>query len=44
MENLYNSLYDSLDDGNNNIDLINIIEKISGNHDVNAQSKYYNID
>ena len=45
MESLYNSLYDSLgDDGNNNSDLFNIIEKFSGNHDINAQSRYFNIE
>lgn len=45
MENLYNSLFDLLDDdGNDNSDLINIIGKISGNNDINAQSMYFNID
>lgn len=46
MENLYFSLYDLLndDDNNDNSEFIDTIGKISGNHDINAQSKYYNID
>lgn len=32
------------DDGNNNSYLIDIIEKNSGNHDINAQSRYFNIE
>lgn len=43
MENLYKSLYESLDD-DNNFDLTNIFEKMSGNVDITAQSRYYNIE
>ena len=47
MENLYRSLYDDLinDDNNqtHNFDL-DIIEKISGQSDINTLSKYYNIE
>lgn len=48
MENLYKSLYDDLNENNDtctNLNFeVNIIDKISGQHDINCLSKYYNFE
>ncbi len=48
MENLYKSLYDDLNQNNDVFNTLNfelnIIENISGQHDVNYLPKYYNFE
>ena len=45
MENLYESLYEDIirDDDTHNFD-IEVINKISGQHDLRSLSRYYNIE
>ena len=45
MENLYESIYDNIigDDDTNNYD-IEVINKISGQQDLNSLSKYYSLE